>query len=47
MADEQAGEPSRATGSAALRSGLRQLALGGLAVAVTFGIGHLIGAHGG
>jgi vacuolar iron transporter family protein len=30
----------------ALRSGLRQLALGGLAIAVTFGVGHLIGSHG-
>ncbi|WP_306999602.1 VIT1/CCC1 transporter family protein [Amycolatopsis thermophila] len=32
------------TGRPLLRSGLRQLALGGLAVAVTFGIGRLIGA---
>jgi hypothetical protein len=28
-----------------LRAGLRQLALGGLAVAVTFTIGSLIGSH--
>ncbi|MGW4527526.1 VIT1/CCC1 transporter family protein [Amycolatopsis sp. NPDC004378] len=32
------------TGRPLLRSGLRQLVLGGLAVAVTFGIGQLIGA---
>ncbi len=32
------------TGRPLLRSGLRQLLLGGLAVAVTFGIGQLIGA---
>jgi vacuolar iron transporter family protein len=35
----------RITGRPVLLSGLRQLALGGLAVAVTFGVGHLIGAH--
>jgi VIT1/CCC1 family predicted Fe2+/Mn2+ transporter len=28
-----------------LRSGLRQLALGGVAVAVTFGVGSLIGSQ--
>jgi VIT1/CCC1 family predicted Fe2+/Mn2+ transporter len=28
-----------------LRSGLRQLVLGGLAIAVTLGVGHLIGSH--
>jgi VIT1/CCC1 family predicted Fe2+/Mn2+ transporter len=33
------------TGRPVLRSGLRQLLLGGLAVAVTFGVGHLIGSH--
>ena len=33
----------RSTGRPVLRSGLRQLALGGLAVAVTFGVGSLIG----
>jgi VIT1/CCC1 family predicted Fe2+/Mn2+ transporter len=33
----------RLTGRLVLRSGLRQLALGGLAVAVTFGVGRLIG----
>jgi VIT1/CCC1 family predicted Fe2+/Mn2+ transporter len=37
----------RLTGRPALRSGLRQLALGALAIAVTFGVGHLIGSHGG
>jgi VIT1/CCC1 family predicted Fe2+/Mn2+ transporter len=31
-------------GRSAVRSGLRQLFLGGLAALVTFGIGHLIGA---
>ena len=36
----------RLTGRPVLRSGLRQLALGALAVAATFGVGHLIGAHG-
>jgi len=35
----------RLTGRPVLRSGLRQLALGALAVAVTFGVGHLIGSH--
>jgi vacuolar iron transporter family protein len=33
------------TGRPVLRSGLRQLLLGGLAVAVTFGVGYLIGSH--
>ena len=33
----------RLTGRSMLRSGLRQLALGGVAVAVTFSVGHLIG----
>lgn len=33
-------------GRPVLRSGLRQLALGGLAIAVTFLVGHLIGSHG-
>jgi VIT1/CCC1 family predicted Fe2+/Mn2+ transporter len=33
----------RLTGRPLLRSGLRQLALGALAVVVTFGVGHLIG----
>jgi vacuolar iron transporter family protein len=36
----------RLTGRPVLRSGLRQLVLGGLAIAVTFGVGHLIGSHG-
>ena len=36
----------RLTGRPVLRSGLRQLALGGMAIAVTFGVGHLIGSHG-
>jgi VIT1/CCC1 family predicted Fe2+/Mn2+ transporter len=36
----------RLTGRPVIRSGLRQLLLGGLAIAVTFGVGHLIGAHG-
>ena len=36
----------RLTGRPVLRSGLRQLALGGFAVAVTFAVGHLIGSHG-
>jgi vacuolar iron transporter family protein len=36
----------RLTGRPVLRSGVRQLALGGLAIAVTFGVGHLIGGHG-
>jgi vacuolar iron transporter family protein len=35
----------RLTGRPIVRSGLRQLLLGGLAIAVTFGVGHLIGAH--
>jgi vacuolar iron transporter family protein len=35
----------RLTGRPVLRSGLRQLALGGLAIAVTYGVGSLIG-HG-
>ena len=30
-----------------LSSGLRQLALGGLAVAITYGVGTLIGHHAG
>ncbi len=33
----------RLTGRPLLRAGLRQLALGALAVAVTYGVGHLIG----
>lgn len=37
----------RLTGRPLLRAGLRQLALGALAVAVTFGVGHLIGASAG
>jgi len=32
-------------GRSAVRMGLRQMAVGTLAAAVTFGIGHLIGAH--
>jgi VIT1/CCC1 family predicted Fe2+/Mn2+ transporter len=36
----------RLTGRPVIRSGLRQLVLGALAIAVTFGVGHLIGAHG-
>ena len=35
----------RLTGRPLLRSGLRQLALGGVAVAVTYTVGSLIGAH--
>jgi vacuolar iron transporter family protein len=35
----------RLTGRPVVRSGLRQLALGGVAVAVTFGVGTLIGSH--
>jgi VIT1/CCC1 family predicted Fe2+/Mn2+ transporter len=35
----------RLTGRPLLRSGLRQLALGGIAVAVTFAVGSLIGGH--
>jgi len=36
----------RLTGQPILRSGVRQLVLGGLAIAVTFGAGSLIGGHG-
>jgi len=36
----------RLTGRPVFRSGLRQLVLGGLAIAVTFGVGYLIGACG-
>jgi VIT1/CCC1 family predicted Fe2+/Mn2+ transporter len=36
----------RLTGRPLLRSGLRQLALGALAVGVTFAVGRLIGGHG-
>jgi vacuolar iron transporter family protein len=36
----------RLTGRPVLRSGLRQLALGAVAVAVTFGVGSVIGSHG-
>jgi vacuolar iron transporter family protein len=36
----------RLTGRSVLSSGLRQLALGGMAIAVTFLVGHLIGSHG-
>jgi vacuolar iron transporter family protein len=36
----------RLTGRPMLQAGLRQLALGGMAIAVTFLIGHLIGSHG-
>ena len=36
----------RLTGRPVLRSGLRQLALGGLAIAVTFLVGHQIGSRG-
>ncbi len=35
----------RLTGRPLLRSGLRQLALGAVAIAVTFGVGALIGSH--
>ena len=35
----------RLTGRPMLRSGLRQLALGGIAIAVTFTVGSLIGSH--
>jgi VIT1/CCC1 family predicted Fe2+/Mn2+ transporter len=35
----------RLTGSPVVRSGLRQLALGALAIAVTYAVGHLIGGH--
>jgi VIT1/CCC1 family predicted Fe2+/Mn2+ transporter len=34
----------RLTGRPVLRSGLRQLALGAIAIAVTFTVGHLIGS---
>jgi VIT1/CCC1 family predicted Fe2+/Mn2+ transporter len=34
------------TGRPVVRSGIRQLALGGLAIAVTYGVGSLIGSHG-
>ena len=37
----------RLTGRSVLRSGLRQLALGALAIAVTYGVGSLIGSHAG
>ncbi|MGH3187825.1 MAG: VIT1/CCC1 transporter family protein [Streptosporangiaceae bacterium] len=36
----------RLTGRPVLRSGLRQFALGGMAIAVTYLVGHLIGSHG-
>jgi VIT1/CCC1 family predicted Fe2+/Mn2+ transporter len=36
----------RLTGRPVLRSGLRQLLLGAMAVAVTFAVGSLIGGHG-
>lgn len=36
----------RLTGRPVLRSGLRQLASGSLAIAVTYLVGHLIGGHG-
>jgi len=36
----------RLTGRPMLRSGLRQLAFGALAIAVTYLVGHLIGGHG-
>jgi VIT1/CCC1 family predicted Fe2+/Mn2+ transporter len=36
----------RLTGRPLIQAGLRQLALGGLAIAVTFLVGHLIGSHG-
>jgi VIT1/CCC1 family predicted Fe2+/Mn2+ transporter len=36
----------RLTGRPVLRSGLRQLLLGALAIAVTYGVGYLIGSHG-
>ena len=35
----------RLTGRPLLRSGLRQLALGGFAIAVTYAVGRLIGAN--
>jgi vacuolar iron transporter family protein len=37
----------RLTGRPLVRSGVRQLLLGGVAVAVTFAVGSLIGSHGG
>jgi VIT1/CCC1 family predicted Fe2+/Mn2+ transporter len=37
----------RLTGRPVLRSGLRQLLLGAVAVAITFGVGSLIGHHAG
>jgi vacuolar iron transporter family protein len=37
----------RLTGRPLLRSGLRQVLLGGLAIGVTFAVGSLIGSHGG
>jgi vacuolar iron transporter family protein len=45
-----AASPSRCvrlTGRPVLSSGLRQLALGALAVAITYGVGTLIGHHAG
>jgi len=36
----------RLTGRQPVRAGLRQLALGALAIAVTYGVGSLIGSHG-
>jgi vacuolar iron transporter family protein len=36
----------RLTGRPVLRAGLRQLVLGGMAIAVTYLVGHLIGSHG-
>jgi VIT1/CCC1 family predicted Fe2+/Mn2+ transporter len=32
-------------GRSAIRMGLRQMFVGALAAAVTYGVGHLIGAH--
>ena len=40
------GMVGRLTGRPVVRSGIRQLLLGALAVAVTFGVGALIGSHG-
>ena len=37
----------RLTGRPVLQAGLRQLLLGGMAIAVTYLVGHLIGSHGG
>jgi vacuolar iron transporter family protein len=37
----------RLTGRSVLRSGLRQLVLGALAIGVTYGVGSLLGSHGG